>query len=236
MSGSFWERYDTAANVSLLPFLFETLEGARKAWNGEFGQKFAKEIIEPNGAYVLSYWESGYRHLSTKDKPIVKPEDMQGIKFRTSENDMKVQMFKAFDANVVMLPFSELFTALQQGTVSGQENPAANILASSLYEVQKYLSLTGHMYDNCVFGVNKNWFDKLPKDLQAIVKEEADKARTLDLQLSDESKFINGLKDKGMIVNEVDKEAFRAKVKPIWDKFAKDHGSEWIDLALKSQK
>ena len=92
------------------------------------------------------------------------------------------------------------------------------------------------MYDNCVFGVNKNWFDKLPQDLQAIVKEEADKARTLDLQLSDESKFINGLKDKGMIVNEVDKEAFRAKVKPIWDKFAKDHGSEWIDLALKSQK
>ena len=65
MSGSFWERYDTAANVSLIPFLFESLEGARKAWNGEFGQKFAKDIIEPNGAYVLSYWESGYRHLST---------------------------------------------------------------------------------------------------------------------------------------------------------------------------
>lgn len=236
MSGSFWERYDTAANVSLIPFLFESLDGARKAWHGEFGQKFAKDIIEPNGAYVLSYWESGYRHLSTKDKAIVKPEDMKGIKFRTSENDMKVQMFKAFDANVVMLPFSELFTALQQGTVSGQENPAANILASSLYEVQKYMSLTGHMYDNCVFGVNKKWFDKLPADCQAVIKEEADNSRTLDLNLSDESKFIEKLKEKGMLVNEVDKEAFRAMVKPIWDKFNQEHGPEWIDLALKSQK
>lgn len=236
MSGSFWERYDTAANVSLLPFLFDSLEGARKAWNGEFGQKFAKEIIEPNGAYVLSYWESGYRHLSSNDRPIVKPQDMKGIKFRTSENDMKVQMFKALDSNVVMLPFSELFTALQQGTVSGQENPAANILASSLYEVQKYLSLTGHMYDNCVFGVNKTWFDTLPDDYKNIVKEEAAKARLLDLELSDEAKFISKLKDKGMIVNEVDKSAFREQIKPVWDKFAKEHGSAWIDLAIKSQK
>ena len=236
MSGSFWERYDTAANVSLLPFLFDSLDGARKAWNGEFGQKFAKEIIEPNGAYVLSYWESGYRHLSSNDRPILKPQDMKGIKFRTSENDMKVQMFKALDSNVVMLPFSELFTALQQGTVSGQENPAANILASSLYEVQKYLSLTGHMYDNCVFGVNKTWFDKLPDNYKDIVKEEAAKARLLDLELSDEVKFISRLEDKGMIINEVDKDAFREQIKPVWNKFAKEHGSAWIDLAIKSQK
>lgn len=236
MSGSFWERYDTAANVSLIPFLFESLEGARKAWNGEFGQKFAKEIIEPNGAYVLSYWESGYRHLSNNLKPILTPEDMQGVKFRTSENDMKVQMFKSMDANVVMLPYAELFTALQQGTVSGQENPAANILSSSLYEVQKYLSLSGHMYDNCVFGVNKVWFDKLPSDIQDIIKDEADKARTLELSLSDEDKFISELKAKGMQVNEVDKEAFRNAVKPIWDNFNKEHGPDWINLALSSQK
>ena len=98
------------------------------------------------------------------------------------------------------------------------------------------MSLTGHMYDNCVFGVNKKWFDKLPEDAQAIIKEEAAKSRTLDLDLSDETKFIAKLKEKGMKVNEVDKEAFRAMVKPIWDKFNKDHGPEWIDLALKSQK
>lgn len=236
MTGSIWERYDTAANVGLLPFLFKSLEGARKAWNGEFGAKFAKDIIEPNGAYVLSYWESGYRHLTCNEHPIVKPEDMQGIKFRTNENDMKVQMFKAMDASVIMLPFGELFTALQQGTVSGQENPAANILASSLYEVQKYMSLTGHMYDNCVFGVNKKWFDALPQDFQSIMKEEAASARLLELDLNDENKQIEELKARGMQVNDVDKEAFIKRVKPIWDRFNKEHGPEWIDLALKSQE
>lgn len=236
MSGSFWERYDTAANVSLIPFLFESLESARKAWAGEFGDKFAREIIEPNGAYVLSYWESGYRHLSCNDHPVYKPEDMKGIKFRTSENDMKVQMFEAVDANVVMLPYSELFTALQQGTVSGQENPAANILASSLYEVQKYLSLTGHMYDNCVFGVNKNWFDGLPEEYKQIIREEAMSARDLDFELSDESKFIEELKKRGMEVNEVEKDLFVEAMKPIWDRFNQEHGPEWIDVALKSQQ
>ncbi len=234
MSSSFWERYDTAANVTLIPFLFDSLEGARNAWNGDLGKRFAKENIEPNGSYVLSYWESGYRHFTSNSHPIVKPEDMKGIKFRTSENDMKVQMFKALDSNVIIMPFSELFTALQQGTVDGEENPAANVLNSSIYEVQKYLSLSGHMYDNCVFGVNKKWFDALPADFQKVIREEADKARTTDLSLSDESKFIEELKKKGMKVNEVDKEAFRARMKPVWDKFEKKHPG-WIKLARDSQ-
>ncbi|MBO5567113.1 MAG: DctP family TRAP transporter solute-binding subunit [Succinivibrio sp.] len=235
MSGSFWERYDTAANVTLIPFLFDSLEGARNAWNGEFGKKFAKDIIEPNGSYVLSYWESGYRHFTCNQHPIVKPEDMQGIKFRTSENDMKVQMFKALNANVVMMPFSELFSALQQGMVDGQENPAANILASSLFEVQKYMSLSGHMYDPCVFGVNKKWFDALPADVKDIIKDEANKARTLDLELSDEKAFIEKLKAKGLKINEVDKAAFQKAEKPVWDRFEKEHPG-WIELARKSQK
>jgi tripartite ATP-independent transporter DctP family solute receptor len=234
MSSSFWERYDTAANVTLIPFLFDSLKGARNAWKGALGDKMAKEIIEPNGSYVLSYWESGYRHMTDNERPIVTPADMKGIKFRTSENDMKIQMFKALGANVIMMPFSELFTALQQGTVGGQENPAANILNSSLYEVQKYMSLTGHMYDNCVFGVNKKWFDKLPADFQKIIREEADKGRTLDLQLSDENKFIEQLKAKGMKVNEVNKDEFRKMVKPVWDKFEKEHPG-WIKVARDAQ-
>ncbi len=234
MSSSYWERYDGAANVTLIPFLFDSLEGARNAWNGKLGEKFAKELIEPNGAYVLSYWESGYRHMTDNERPIVKPEDMKGIKFRTNENDMKVQMFKALNANVIMMPFSELFTALQQGTVNGQENPAANILSSSLNEVQKYMSLTGHMYDNCVFGVSKKWFDKIPADTQKIIYEEAANARLTDLKLSDESKFIDELKAKGMQVNEVDKEAFRKAVKPVWERFEKEHHG-WIELARSSQ-
>lgn len=235
MSGSLWERYDTAANITLIPFLFDSLEGARKAWHGEFGKRFAKKIIEPNGAYVLSYWESGFRHFTNNQWAIRVPEDMQGIKFRATENDMKVQMFRCLNADVTMLPYTELYQALQQGIVDGQENPAANILASSLYEVQLFMSLTGHMYDPCVFCVNRQWFDALPKEDQNILIEEADKARTLDLELSNEKVFIDKLRSLGLIINEVDREAFLKPVKVIWDSFEKEHPG-WIELARKSQK
>ena len=91
------------------------------------------------------------------------------------------------------------------------------------------------MYDNCVFGVSKKWFDKVPADLQKIIYEEAANARLTDLKLSDESRFIDALKNKGMQVNNVDKEAFRAQVKPVWDRFDKEHPG-WIELARSSQK
>ncbi len=235
MSGSLWERYNTAANITLIPFLFDSLEGARNAWHGKFGRRFAKEIIEPNGAYVLSYWESGFRHFTNNQWAIRDPEDMQGIKFRATENDMKVQMFRCLNADVTMLPYTELYSALQQGIVDGQENPAANILASSLYEVQQFMSLSGHMYDPCVFCVNRLWFDALPKEDQNILIEEADKARTLELELSNEKVFIDKLRSLGIIINEVDRGAFLKAVKIIWDSFEREHPG-WIDLARKSQK
>lgn len=235
MSGSFWEKYDRAANVSLIPFLFTSLLGARKAWDGDFGLKFAREIIEPHGAYVLSYWESGYRHMSTSSRPIHLPEDMKGIRFRTSFNDMKIQMFEALQADVVMMKFAEVYEALKSGQVGGQENPAANILASDLHEVQQYLSLTGHMYDNCVFAVNSKWFDSLPLSYQRILKYEARQARALDLSLSDETRFIERLKELGMKVNEVDRKAFQQVMHPIWERFNREHGPEWIDAATRAQ-
>ena len=167
MTGSIWERYDTAANVALLPFLFKSLEGARKAWNGEFGAKFAKDIIEPNGAYVLSYWESGYRHLTCNEHPIVKPEDMQGIKFRTNENDMKVQMFKAMDASVIMLPFGE---TLHRFTARNSFGTGKSCRQHSGFFTLRSSKSTCHLQatcmTNCVFGVNKKWFDALPQDIQ----------------------------------------------------------------------
>lgn len=235
MSGSFWEKYNPAANVSLIPFLFTSLVGARRAWDGSFGAKFAREIIEPNGAYVLSYWESGYRHMTNSDHPITTPSDMAGIRFRTSFNDMKIQMFQALEADVVMMQFAEVYDALKSGAVGGQENPAANIMASDLYEVQKYLSLTGHMYDNCVFAVNRKWFDALPLSYQRILKYEARQARAIDLSLSDETRFIERLKELGMEVNEVDRSAFQQAMKPIWERFSREHGPEWIEAAVNAQ-
>ena len=135
-----------------------------------------------------------------------------------------------------MIAFGELFTALQNGTVDGQENPLSNIESSSLDEVQKYLSLTGHMYDVCIFICNTEWFESLPEEYQTIIMEEAANAREIELQENDEDVILQRLIDAGMEVNEVDKEAFVERMSDIWARFDEEYGEEWIDLALAAQE
>lgn len=236
MGGSNWESYNGAADVALIPFLFKSVEDGRNAWNNtDFSRKFEEEIIKPNGATMLSVWESGMRHMTNNTRPIEKPEDMAGIAFRTSQNDMKLQMFDALDSSVQMIAFGELFSALQQGTVDGQENPLSNIESSSLNEVQKYLSMTGHMYDVCVFICNTAWYEGLPAEYQTILMEEAANARLVELEENDENVIRQRLEEKGMLTNEVDKDAFIEKMSDIWTRFDKEYGPEWIDLALAAQ-
>ena len=233
MGAANWESYNEEAGVALLPFLWTDIEGARNAWDGEFGKHFAENIIEPTGCKVLSIWESGFRHLTNNTRAVTVPEDMHGIKFRTNNNNMKTQMFKALDANVIMMSFSEVFTSLQNGTIDGQENPLANIYTSSIQEVQKYLSLTGHMYDAAPLVCSQKWFDTLPAEYQKILMEEAANARKVDLKENDEAKFLALLDKSGIKVNEVDKAAFQNKVRPVWDNFTSKYGNEWIELAQK---
>ncbi|MDQ0153087.1 tripartite ATP-independent transporter DctP family solute receptor [Moryella indoligenes] len=225
-------------NFALLPFLFTNIDNARKAWDGELGEKYASELVEPMGYKVLSIWESGYRHMTNNTRPIAEPEDVKGIKFRTNENEMKVAMYDALDASVVIMPFSDVYTGLQNGTINGQENPLANIYTSSLQDVQKYLSLTGHMYDAAPFVCNANWFNSLPQEYQNILVEEAAKAKEIDLKENDEEKYLNMLKDAGMEVNNVNSEAFQNVMKPIWQDFANKYsdGQSWIDLATSFNK
>lgn len=236
MGAANFESYNEAADVALLPFLFSDIEAARNAWGGEFGERFAKDVIEPTGVTSLSIFESGIRHMTNNTRPIVEPEDLKGIKFRTNENNMKIQMYNALGGSVITMPFSEVFTALQNGTIDGQENPLANIYSSSLQEVQKYLSLTGHMYDAAPFVVNTKWFTSLPEEYQTIIKEEAAAARALELELNDEGQYLDKLKEAGMEVNEIDTPAFQACMTGIWSDFADKHGQDWIDLATSFNK
>jgi len=231
MGAANWESYNEKADVALLPFLWTDINDARNAWNGKFGERFSKEIIEPTGCKVLSIWESGFRHMTNNIKPVASPSDVKGIKFRTNNNSMKTQMFQALDGSIVMMPFSEVFTALQTGTIDGQENPLANIYTSSIQEVQKYLSLTGHMYDAAPFVCSMKWWNTLPADIQQILLEEAANARTVDLQENDEAKFLDLLKQSGIKVNDVDRKAFQEKMQPVWKKFTDKFGSDWITLA-----
>ena len=187
---------------------------------------------------ILSVWESGYRHMTNNTRPILAPADIAGIKFRTNENSMKVKMYEAVGGSAVIMAFSDVYTGLQNKTIDGQENPLANIYTSSLQDVQTYLSLTGHMYDAAPLAVNAAWFETLPEEYQTILFEEADHAREVDLRENDESKYLELLKEAGMEINEVDKEAFQEAMSGIWEEFASQYedGQYWIDLATSFNK
>lgn len=233
-----WEPYNAEVNVALLPFLFTSLDNARAAWGGQFGQEFCEKLLEPTGVTILSVWEQGYRHMTNNTKPIVEPSDVSGIKFRTNENSMKVAMYEAAGGSAVIMSFSDVYTGLQNKTIDGQENPLATIYTASLQDVQKYLSLTGHMYDAAPLAVNTAWFESLPEEYQTILKEEAVNAREIVLEENDENKYLELLKEAGMEVNDVNKEAFQEAMKPVWDKYAADfeNGQYWIDLATSFNK
>lgn len=238
MGAANWESMNPEVDVALLPFLFTSLQSAREAWGGEFGKQFAAELIEPTGCKVLSIWESGYRHMTNNIKPIVTPGDIKGVKFRTNENSMKVAMYDALDASVVIMPFADVYTALQNGTIGGQENPLSNIYSASLQDVQKYLSLTGHMYDAAPLVCNAEWFNALPAEYQTILMEEAANAREVELKENDESKYLELLKTAGIQVNEVDAAAFQARMTDVWQKYidAYERGQYWVDLATSFNK
>ena len=222
--------YNPIANVEELPFFFANEEEAHAAYDGEYGELLAKELIEPIGLVFVNYWENGFRHFTNNIRPINVPEDMAGIKFRISVSEIRLKMFEMLNASAISMQFNELFTALQQGTVDGQENPLSNIEASKFYEVQKYLSLCGYIYNASIMTFNPDIWNSYPEEVQQAIIKCSNEARDYERQLNKE--FCDGsverLKEYGMEVNEVDVDAFKEAVAPVWDSFIEEQG----DLAL----
>ena len=227
MGAANFEGINAEVNVALLPFLFTSLDNARNAWGGDFGAQFAEKLIEPMGFKVLSIWESGYRHMTNNTRPLEKPEDLKGIKFRTNENSMKVAMYDALDASIVIMAFSDVYTGLQNGTIDGQENPLFTIYNSRFYEVQKYLSLTEHFYPVCPLMMSEITWNKLSPEQQDIVADAMKKSVDYERELAGEEldKMLEGCKEKGMEVNEVDKAPFIEAVQPVYEKYNSQFGS-----------
>jgi tripartite ATP-independent transporter DctP family solute receptor len=212
-----------------LPFVFGNEREADTILDGSFGKSLTAKL-QDKGLVGLVYWENGFRNLTNKKHPIAKVEDMKGVKLRVMQNPIYIDMFKDFGANAVPLPFSELFTALETGTVDGQENPVNTIQSSKFYEVQKYLSLTKHVYSPWIVLASKKWWDKLSADEKKAVQESAEAARDFERKDSRAAaeKALDFLKSKGMQVTVVDdKEIARMRElsKPAVQKFANDgHG------------
>ena len=186
------------------PFLFNNVKEADAVLDGPVGQK-VMDKLQDKGLVGLVYWENGFRNLTNNKRAVAKLEDMEGIKLRVMQNNVFIDSFKTLGANAVPLPFSELFTALETKTVDGQENPYNTILSSKFYEVQKYLTVTNHVYSPWIVTVSKKWWDGLSKDEQKILMDAAKKSRDFERQdtRAEASKALADLRAKGMQVNEL---------------------------------
>lgn len=229
--------FDKRFQVFDLPFLFKSKEVAFKALDGELGRK-VDGLLKPLGMRNLGYGENGYRHITNNRNPIKKPEDLKGIKLRTMENPLHLAFFKMLGANPTPMSFGELYTALQQGTVDGQENPVALVYTSKFYEVQKFYSLTGHVYSATMLVANDDFFAKMPPDLWKIVEDAGRRYVVEQRKLAEvqELEFLEELKRQGLQINELtpeEKQLFIDATLPVYDQFKDVIGQELVELAKK---
>ncbi len=186
------------------PFLISSAKEADALLDGPVGDKVRAKLQE-KGLVGLAYWENGFRNLTNSKRAITKMEDLDGIKLRVMQNNVFLTSFKTLGANAVPMAFSELFSALETNTVDGQENPFNTILSSKFYEVQKYMTVTNHVYSPWIVLVSKKWWDQLSKDEQKILQDAAKISRDFERKDTREeaSKAVADLKAKGMQVNEL---------------------------------
>ena len=186
------------------PFLFNNVKEADTVLDGPVGEK-VKAKLEPKGMVGLVYWENGFRNLTNSKRPVNKLEDLGDIKLRVMQNNVFLDSFKALGANAVPLPFSELFTALETRAVDGQENPFNTVVSSKFYEVQKYLTVTNHVYSPWIVTVSKKWWDTLSPAEKKVLQDAAIKSRDFERKDTREeaAKALADLKTKGMQVNEL---------------------------------
>jgi tripartite ATP-independent transporter DctP family solute receptor len=186
------------------PFLFGNAAEADAVLDGPIGRKVMDKLQE-KGLVGLVYWENGFRNLTNSKRPVQKMEDLDGIKLRVMQNNVYLDSFKLLGANAVPMPFSELFSALETKTVDGQENPFNTILSSKFYEVQKYLSVTNHVYSPWIVLASKKWWDGLSKDEHKVLLDAAVASRDFERKdTRDEgARALADLRGKGMQINEV---------------------------------
>jgi tripartite ATP-independent transporter DctP family solute receptor len=216
-----------------MPFLFSSLPQAWKLMDGPVGQELAKKSAD-KGLVVLGFWDNGIRHLTNSKRPILKPEDMKGLKMRTPPDAVTVDIMQSMGAEAQQIKFSELYVALEQGVVDGQENPIANIHSGKLYEVQKFMSLTGHKYEVTPFLMGKRSWDKLSEADRKAVMEAALEATALQRKLASEAdaKLLGEIKAKGVRVDTPDTAPFVKATAAVDDKWLKSPIGDFVGKVI----
>lgn len=208
------------------PFLFANSKEADAIMDGPIGKKMLDKLPE-YGIVGLAYFDNGFRNVTNSKRPVNKAEDLKGLKLRVMQNPICIDMFNTLGANATPMPFPEVFTALEQKTIDGQENPARTIEASKLHEVQKYITLTQHMYNPMALMMSKKTWDKFSPEDQKVLRESAQEAAVFQRAASREQnqQAIERMRKAGLQVNELsthEQAVLREKVKPVTDKYAKE--------------
>ncbi|MBX9812283.1 MAG: TRAP transporter substrate-binding protein [Burkholderiales bacterium] len=206
-----------------MPYLVKDRKHMQRIENEVFWSKLAPEV-EKKGLKILAVWENGYRHITNSKRPINVPADLKGIKLRVPEGKWRVRMFQEYGANPSPMKFSEVFTALQTGVMDGQENPFSQIFSAKFQEVQKFLSLTGHVYTPAYVTVGAKKWASLPADVRKTLEDTARELQAFVYAAAekDDNDLLEKLKASGMQVNTADKDAFIAASKPIYNDYAKE--------------
>lgn len=216
-----------------LPYLFVSNEAAEEVLDGSVGDEMFTSL-QDSGFHGLAWLATGWRHV-TANKEIHKPEDMKGLKIRVMENQMHIDHFNALGASAVPMAFSELYTALQNGTMDAEENPFANIDGNRLYEVQKYIVKTGHIYDTSPLLASSTWWNTLSADDQELIEECVSEVLKKERELSaaNEAELEETIGNNGtnviITLTDEEREAFREAAQPVYDKYVPQIGQELID-------
>ena len=209
------------------PFLFRDKDHAYRVLDGEIGD-YVLGLLENQGIKGLAWYENGFRHFTNSKRQVVVPEDAKGIKLRTMENKVHMGIWEALDAIPTPMAWGEVFTALQQGTVDGQENPIPIIYTHKIYEVQDYLTLTGHVYSPAVLLMADSIYDRLPEEYREIFVEAAKESGILERNLITEmeDQQVALLEQAGMKITIPDKAAFLERTMPIYQQYRDELGED----------
>lgn len=218
---------DPVLGATALPYIFRGRGHVATAFKGPAGA-WIEERLAAKGLRVLGFMEGGFRQITNSIRPIETPADLKGVKMRTPSSKLRIKIFNTYGANASPLPFKELYTALQTGVFDGQENPVIWAKATKFYEVQKYLSITNHLYTVTYLLMSEKSYQKLDADTQAMFKQAGREATdySVEVGIKADSEIVDFLKTKGMQVNQADVDAFVNASKPIWGDWAAETGGD----------
>lgn len=240
VGGSSFQSLDPKFGIEELPYAFATSEQAYKAFDGKLGELLF-DILKKKGIVGISWWENGFRHISNNKRPILKPADLEGIKIRVTPQKMRLDTFTALGASPMPIPFGELYSALQQGVVDAQENPLVIFVSNAFYEVQKNLTLTGHIWTSAVLCVGADVWDKLSDEDKKTFLTLSAKWRDEERKMirDADASLVEEIKKKGVDVRELtdgEKAAFRDAVQSVWKDFEPAFGEEMMNLVREAGK